>query len=263
MGIFVTVPTKSAIKKAIKKKRIYIDGIVASTSKYIAGGEEITLLDTEHKFPLKQIQLPLDILFEDQYLAVIYKPAGILVSGNKLLTITNGLAQNLIKSKLADAVPPKPVHRLDYATSGVLLVGKTASSITLLNKLFENKQIKKTYVAVTIGTMKTKGTIDQLVDFKKASTTYKVVKTVSSARFGVLNLVELHPKTGRKHQLRKHLSAIGNPILGDPLYTDEALLLKGKGLYLHALSLSFTHPFTSKKIAITKHLPKKYGKIFD
>ncbi|WP_337994735.1 hypothetical protein [Polaribacter ponticola] len=75
-------------------------------------------------------------------------------------------------------------------------------------------------------------------------------------------MVELQPKTGRKHQLRKHLSVLGNPILGDKEYFLEHKILNGKGLYLHAATLDFKHPFTGKKIVITKELPKKFTKIF-
>ncbi|WP_342454901.1 hypothetical protein [Tenacibaculum sp. L6] len=77
-----------------------------------------------------------------------------------------------------------------------------------------------------------------------------------------MNLVKLQPQTGRKHQLRKHLFAIGNPILGDKEYFLEDLILNGKGLFLHASTLDFKHPFSEEKITITKELPKKFKKIF-
>jgi 23S rRNA pseudouridine1911/1915/1917 synthase len=113
VGIFNTIPTKSGIKKAIKKELIFIDGILASTSKYISGEEKIELFQSEKSSIFKRLELQLEVLFEDEYLAIIYKPAGILVSGNKFVTIANGLTQNLKKSKQSDAVKPQPVHRLD------------------------------------------------------------------------------------------------------------------------------------------------------
>jgi len=262
VGIFTTYSTKSAIKKAIKKGLIFVNGKIASTGMYINGGETIELYQSEEKKSSKNLILPIEILFEDDYLAVIYKPAGILVSGNKFVTIANGLAQNLQKSSLPDAVHPKPIHRLDYPTSGVLLIGKTSSSIIALSKLFENKKIKKTYISICIGKMKEKGVIDFLIDNKTSFTDFNVLQTVVSLRFDFLNLVKLHPKTGRKHQLRKHLSAIGNPVLGDKDYGKENLILNGKGLYLHAEKITFTHPFTQKKISISKEIPKKFKKIF-
>jgi 23S rRNA pseudouridine1911/1915/1917 synthase len=260
--IFNTIPTKSGIKKAIKKELIFIDGVLASTSKYISGGEKIELFESEKSSTFERLKLDLQVFFEDDYLAIIYKPAGILVSGNKFVTIANGLSQNLKKSNLSDAVKPQPIHRLDYPTSGLLLIGKTSASIIQLGKLFKEKEIQKTYFAITIGKMKPKGFINSIVDEKQAYTNYEVLQSVISERFDFLNLVKLLPKTGRKHQLRKHLSVIGNPILGDKEYFLEDKILKGKGLFLHAATLEFIHPFTKEKVSISKELPKKFIKIF-
>jgi 23S rRNA pseudouridine1911/1915/1917 synthase len=262
VGIFSTIPTKSGIKKAIKKELIYIDGNLATTSKYISGEEKIELFQSEKSSIFERLELNLEVLFEDEYLAIIYKPAGILVSGNKFITIANGLTQNLKKSTHFDAVKPQPVHRLDYPTSGLLLIGKTSSAIIELGKLFQNAEIKKTYFAITIGAMNTVGYINFLIDKKIAQTKFEVLKTVVSERFGCLNFVKLAPKTGRKHQLRKHVSEIGNPILGDKKYFLTHKILTGKGLFLHAGILDFVHPFTNDKISITKKLPKKFTKIF-
>ncbi|WP_365940706.1 pseudouridine synthase, partial [Winogradskyella sp.] len=147
--------------------------------------------------------LHLDVLFEDDYLAVIHKPAGILVSGNSFKTIANALAQNIKRSALPDVTLPQPAHRLDFATTGILLVGKTSSSIRALNKLFENRAIKKTYYAVTIGEMYNQGKITSEVDGKTSQSNYTLCESVLSERFGKLNLVCLEPLTGRRHQLRK------------------------------------------------------------
>lgn len=142
------------------------------------------------------------------------------------------------------------------------MIGKTSSSIRALNQLFETKTIAKTYFAVTIGNMKTEGKITTTIDDKKSESNYKVLESVSSKRFGKLNLVQLEPKTGRRHQLRKHMASIGNPILGDKDYGIPGLILNGKGLYLHAYTLSFIHPFTNEAIAITDEFPKRFVKLF-
>ena len=262
VGIFKTNPTKSSIKKAIKKELIFIDGILATTSKHVSGGEKIELFESENSSIFERLKLDLEVLFEDDYLAVIYKPAGILVSGNKFVTISNGLSQNLKKSKQSDAVKLQPVHRLDYPTSGLLLIGKTSSAIIELGTLFKNKEISKTYFAITIDKMNTKGTINSAIDKKSALTEFEVLKKVTSKRFKFLNLVKLQPKTGRKHQLRKHLLSIGNPILGDKEYFLETKILNGKGLFLHAGAIDFKHPFTWDRISISKELPKKFINIF-
>lgn len=204
----------------------------------------------------------LKVLFQDDHLAVIHKPAGVLVSGNRFKTIANALPQNIQSSKLIDATRPQPVHRLDYATTGVLLVGKTSSSIRALNKLFENKQIDKEYYAIAIGEMNDQGTIVSEIDGKQSQSNYELRGSVGSKRFSKLNLVEVKPETGRRHQIRKHLSSIGNPILGDKEYGIEGLVLNGKGLYLHAYSLKFVHPFTDKEMLIKSDLPQRFKKIF-
>ncbi|WP_317045609.1 MULTISPECIES: RNA pseudouridine synthase [Arenibacter] len=193
---------------------------------------------------------------------MIHKPAGILVSGNSFKTIANALSQNIERSSLPDATKPQPVHRLDYATTGILLVGKTSSSIRALNKMFEDKKIEKTYCAVTIGEMNNEGKITTEIDGKKSQSNYELFKSVASKRFGKLNLVQLKPQTGRRHQLRKHMSSINNPILGDAAYGIENLILSGKGLYLHAYSLNFRHPFTNKQIYLKDEFPQRFHKIF-
>lgn len=262
VGIFITVPTKSALKKAIKKKLLTVNGMIATTATFINGGEEIVLSIPEDLSSKKKLIFPLEVIFEEEHLAAIHKPAGILVSGNRFKTIANALAQNLQISNLQDALKPHPVHRLDYATTGILLVGKTSSSIRALSKMFEDKKMEKIYYAVTIGKMKEQGKITTEIDGKPSQSNYELLETVSSKRFKQLNLVKLMPQTGRRHQLRKHLSSIGNPILGDKEYGIENLILNGKGMYLHAYSLSFIHPFTNQSIYLKSELPQKFKKIF-
>lgn len=262
VGIFNATMTKSALKKVLKKKNIKVNNTIATSATYIKGGECITLTVAKEKPAKKKLTLKLKVLFEDDYLALISKPSGILVSGNSFKTIANALAQNLKPSILKNATKPQPIHRLDFATTGVLLVGKTNDSIRALNQLFETKKITKTYYAVTIGSMKPHGIINTEIEKKEAYTEYKVCDTVVSKRFNRLNLVQLNPKTGRRHQLRKHLASIGNPILGDATYSLDNLILKRKGMYLHAFSLEFTHPFTEEKIYLKEEFPKKYGKLF-
>ena len=260
VGIFETIPTKSALKKGL----VFVNGKKASTALLIKGNEKIELYEViiDINSPKKKFDITLKILFQDEYLAIINKPVGVLVSGNSFATINNALPQVLKKSNLPDATIPRPVHRLDYSTSGLLLIGKTASSIIKLNKLFELKLIQKTYHAISIGKLPKNGEINTPIDTKIAFTKFSVLKTVPSDRFGYLNLIELQPLTGRKHQLRKHLFSLNSPILGDKDYCLDDLILKGNGLYLHASSLEFIHPFTSQKINISSNLPEKFHRIF-
>lgn len=262
VGIFSSVRTKSALKKVIKKGLVKVNDKTATTATIIKGGEHISLYVEEKKSSDKKLIFPLKVLYEDEYLAVIHKPAGVLVSGNSFITIANALSQNLKPSTLADATKPQPVHRLDFATTGVLLVGKTSSSIRSLNKLFEDNKVDKNYYAITIGRMQLQEdeiTLD--IDSKNSKSNYRVIESVDSIRFDKLNLVLLQPQTGRRHQLRKHLSSIGNPILGDKEYGFEKLILNGKGLYLHAYSISFIHPYTQNRVCVKDELPEKFTKI--
>ncbi len=128
--------------------------------------------------------------------------------------------------------------------------------------MFEDQKIDKTYHAVTIGLLKDKGTIKIDINKKPCITEFNIITRLSSKKYSFLNLVELIPYTGRRHQLRIHLSEIGSPIFGDIKYGKEGLIGKGNGLYLYASSLSFSHPFISKRVFAEIPLPKKILKIF-
>ena len=136
VGLFELIPTKSALKKALKKDQIEVDGKKATTATMITGGETIIFTPADYNEANKRLDLNLEVLFEDEYLAAIYKPAGILVSGNKLKTITNALPKALRKSECRDAVMPQPAHRLGFGTSGGLFVGQTFWRNRRLNRLF-------------------------------------------------------------------------------------------------------------------------------
>lgn len=262
-GMFQHIPTKSAVKKALKNKLVKINGISVNSGTFLLGGEIIELYQSDSEKNKPKIDIQLEVIFEDDYLALVNKPAGITVSGNKKWTLENALSSHLKKSSQPDALlNPEPIHRLDHPTSGILLIGKTASSVIQLNKLFENKNIQKTYFAVAMGKMAPEGQIDTPIDDKVSSTKYKVLTTEASEKFDFLNLVVLYPKTGRKHQIRKHLASIRNPILGDSIYCEENKLLKGNGLYLHAASLEFLHPFTQENMLFKATITKKFQRLF-
>jgi len=261
-GIFRTIPSRKGMKKAIDKGWVRINEKTASTGDYLFGGETIEL-SFEETIERPVIELKVEALFEDQFLAVVNKPAGIEVSGNRKWTLENALSFNLKSSSELDVLKyPEPIHRLDYPTSGALLIGKTNTAVIELNRMFAEREIAKTYMAITIGKMPDSGIVDSEIDEKASESEFKLLQTVTSERFGYLNLVELSPKTGRRHQLRKHMAEIENPILGDREYGTEGLILSGKGLYLHSVSLSFIHPFTKEKLTVEAPLPKKFVKIF-
>ena len=261
-NIFLVLPSKKGMKKAILKKRVLVNGEIGTSGLFLRGGEKIDLLEDKSQTPSSFV-LELKVHFEDKYLAVIEKPSGIEVSGNKRQTILNALAQNLTTSSAVDSlVTPMPAHRLDYATSGLLLIGKTQGVLTALNAYFKEKTIKKTYYAITVGKMAKNGLINTPVDDKDAVTVYEVEATLALENYAELNLVKLFPKTGRKHQLRKHLESLDRAILGDQLYKSTLPHPKVKGLHLHAAELSFTHPITHERINIKSPLLKKFTRWF-
>ncbi len=263
-GIFKAVSTRKGIKKAIARRRVQVNGTTGRSSKYISGGEEIVLLESKAELKKPKIDLEMEVIFEDDHLAIINKPPGIIVSGNKLRTVENALPTLLQPSSEVDAlIRPHPAHRLDFPTSGLLIIGKTSKCVTALNLLFEKREIHKTYTAITIGKMKDEtGHIDAPILKKSAITDYKRIKMTPSEKYGELNLVELYPVTGRRHQLRIHMHDIGHPLLGDSAYFKEGLQSRGNGLYLHASRLKFQHPIVDQLIEVEAQLPAKFNKVF-
>jgi len=261
--IFTTIPSRKGIKKAISRGEIIVDGEQATTGLWLKGGEKIELLESNVN-PPKAYQLKLEVVFEDEFFAVINKPAGISVSGNQFRTIQNALIGSIKLSKEEDTLRwPKPVHRLDAPTSGLLLVAKTATALMKLGQMFENKEIQKKYNAIVIGKIPERGTIDFEIEGLSSFTDYKLNRVVPSLRNQHLSLVDLYPKTGRTHQLRIHLSKLGFPILGDKRYGKAGEILEGKGLFLSALELQLNHPITNEQLTIKAEIPHKFSALLE
>lgn len=254
-GVF---PSKSAVKKAFKNELILLNGKIALSSEWLAEGDKVEVkaqdLGAFKIFPLK-----LEVLFEDAFMAVIHKPAGFPVSGNYYKTIQNALPYNLSVSKEEDALMlPRPVHRLDKLTSGLLLIAKTRSAQINLGRQFEAQQISKKYVALVKGKLEGEGIVDISIHHQHAKTLYKSVRVEKSLSYSDVSMVELQPKTGRTHQLRIHMAQIGHPIIGDTVYDSEKVL-KGKGLFLSARKVSFVHPVSLLHQTFEISLPSKFN----
>jgi len=252
------INTRTGIKKAIKRGEIKLNGDNTEGGKWLNEGDIIEIFEAKvsnHKvFPLD-----LKIIFEDDFFAIIDKPAGIEVSGNKFKTIQNALVHNLKPSTKEDALSrPVPVHRLDYSTSGLLICAKTHSAAVNLGKQFENKTVQKTYHAIVNGKSPKQGGIDYDIQNKKAHTDFITLNTVDSLVAGKISLVKLFPETGRKHQLRIHLFTFGHPIVGDKDYCGDFPLLKGKGLFLCATSVKLLHPDKQELIQFEIDIPHKF-----
>lgn len=255
---FESINTRAGIKKLIKKGFVKIDGMEVSGGQWLVSDQKVELYSgypSQHKV----FEMKLDVVYEDDEIAVIYKPAGIEVSGNKFKTIQNALVFNLKPSKQKDILSrPVPVHRLDYPTSGLLICAKTHQAAVNLGRQFEEKTIEKTYVAIVNGKTENEGRIEFDIDGKQAETLFKSLKTTSSIKAGHISLLKLNPLTGRTHQLRKHLASIGHPIVGDGLYNTNFPLLKGKGLFLSATEIHFYHPISKSKIELETAIPHKF-----
>lgn len=252
------IPSNKGIKKAIKRGELVLNEQVVETGRYLKLGDKLSLYSTEKNVPTTY-NLKIEVVYEDEYLAIINKPAGINVSGNMYRTIVNSLPYNLTKSTKADALSWfRPVHRLDNQTSGLLLIAKTQTAMIKLGNMFENKDIQKIYQAIVIGKTDNYGIIDKDIDGKKSISEYKTIKQVKSLRNKDLSLLELKPKTGRTHQLRIHLSGLGFPILGDKLYGREGSVLKHKGLFLCSVQLLFKHPIECKELDVKIKTPYKF-----
>ena len=255
-----TIRSRSGIKKTIKKGELLLDGRKASGAEWVKPGQKISLTDREEN-PPKPYEMPLEIVYEDDFLAIIHKPSGISVSGNKYRTIQNALLFNLANSTRENALKwPRPVHRLDYGTSGLLLVAKTRHTVAELGEQFEQRLVKKKYMAVVIGKTAEEGVIFDKIDNKEALTRFRLVKSVRSVHTGWLSLVELLPETGRTHQIRIHMAGIGHPVLGDDKYGTEFKLLKHKGLFLAAVGISFRHPTTGEELSFHLEIPYKFNR---
>ncbi len=259
VGIFEQLPSRKSTKKALKRKEIQYNGSVATSGVWVTEGATIQLLDLESQAP-KIYEIDLPIIYEDDYFAVVNKPAGLVTSGNQFRTLSNSLSGNVQPSPLPDAWKyPKPVHRLDSATSGLVVVSKTSKAHLALSQLFEKREIQKTYQAIVVGKTPPNGTITQLIDNQEATTHFETLKTIPSLRNGFLSLVRLSPKTGRTHQLRIHLSGMGHPIVGDTIYGEKGKTLLHKGLFLVAVGLAFEHPISRKGVTIEIEVPRKFG----
>lgn len=263
-------------------KNLIEEGHVLVNDKKVKAGYALKLNDvvSVEMIPARPIEtlpqnIPLDIVYEDEDLAVINKPKGMVVhpaNGNWDGTLVNALLYNIKDlSGINGEIRPGIVHRLDKDTSGLLVVAKNDFAHVALSKQIADKTCKRIYLALVIGNMPNdSGVVSNylgrdpknrlrytVVDNggKYAETHYKVL-----TRYKDYSLVEFELKTGRTHQIRVHCKYLNHPIVGDDLYGGKSKF-KTDGQMLHAYKLSFYHPRTNKYMEFEAQLPEYFQKI--
>jgi RluA family pseudouridine synthase len=260
---FRMITSRNGIKKAIKKNLVRIDRETGRTATRVRPGQTIEVY-TDSTGPAVPPRIDLDVPYEDDDLALVFKPPGLPVRGNRYRTLENGLPAHLQPSSLADALPePQPVHRLDARTRGLVICAKTVLSLKELSGQFQRREVRKVYRAITIGMPAPSGQVSRYLDGRPSLTRWLRLQTVPSCRYGCLSLVELYPVTGRTHQLRRHMGSMNTPVLGDELYGPERTLLRGKGLFLAALGLCFVHPRSGEEHSLALPTPEKFTRMLE
>lgn len=261
-GLFIQYPSNKSVKKAIKKGAILLNNKIAEGGRFLCKNDVIQVVDLEES-PPEPFPLKIDIIFEDEHLAVVHKPSGLVTSGNLFRTLENAIQNQVKVSTLKDALKwPKPVHRLDAATSGLIIISKTISAQIKLGEMLKNKLIDKTYHAVVTGNFPNSILeINEEIDSKISISKIKKISSEVSLRNKHLSLLELKPITGRTHQLRIHLSQSGFPIVGDIIYGKKGEILEHKGLFLAAVRLDFLHPISNQPLSIKLSAPAKFKKL--
>lgn len=277
--------SRSHAKLLIERQHALIDSAPRKPAYPVRGGETIEIWPLPAQPTVAEPEaIPLDVLYEDDHLAAIDKPSGMVVHpapGRWRGTLVNALLSYWGWDAQRDSVRPGIVHRLDKDTSGVILVAKTREALNALAAQFKAREVKKTYHAVAVGRMpESEGVIALPVgrhphDRKKMSVHARKSRPAES-RYNVLRfrhgatLVELHPRTGRTHQLRLHLAAIQHPILGDEVYGSRR---REQGLppafrafsrqALHAQAIEFRHPATGKEVTVRAPYPDDFAKLLE
>lgn len=269
--------SRSHIKTKIENGEVLLQDKIVKAGQKLKLGQVVSVKTTEPKtLDVKAENINLDIVYEDDDLAVINKPKGMVVhpaNGNFTGTLVNALLYNLKDlSGINGVIRPGIVHRLDKDTSGLLLIAKNDKAHVSLAKQIETKSCHRYYLALCTGNVKEdeghietgfgrslkdrkKMAVMPLGTGKKAITNYKVLE-----RFGQYTLVEFKLETGRTHQIRVHSKYLNNPIACDEVYGHKDKNFKVQGQLLHAYKIEFTHPTTNKQMSFTSNLPEDFEK---
>lgn len=262
------------LHKLITHKHIFLNNVITDTRNIVTSRDIVTVnLDFEEESEnIISTKIDLNIIYEDDALLVLNKPAGIAVHPS-ILHYTDSLSNGVkfyfesigLKRKI------RPVNRLDLNTSGLIVFAKNEYIQECLIQQMNEKVFHKEYIAIVVGKLKNKfGTINLPIarkensiiercvsdDGQEAITDYEIIKELNE-----FSVVKCSLQTGRTHQIRVHMAAIGHPLLGDTLYGTESSLIGRQAL--HSYKVSFVHPVTNKIINLTCGLPDEMQKIVD
>jgi 23S rRNA pseudouridine1911/1915/1917 synthase len=281
--------SRARVQQLISQDLVRVDDSSAKASLRLHGGERIAVLAAAQSPPLHAIaeNIPLDIIYEDADLAVVNKPAGMMVHAGAGATedqrnrgtLVNALLHHFGElSSVGGELRPGIVHRLDKATSGLIVVAKTDESHRRLAAQFVRRQVKKKYLVLVQGWLKRElGTINSSISRdqirrtrmttrraggREAISHYTVQRKLDSP-YGKFSLLEVQIDTGRTHQIRVHLASLGHPVMGDTLYGAQrelsnqtiGMTLSLARNFLHSAVLQFQHPRTGEPLSFSAPLP--------
>lgn len=262
--------SRSVAARLIDGGDVTVNGAGASRSARVQEGARVSVLLPPQPEAPQPEDIPLRVVYEDEHLLVISKPAGLVVhpaAGHVGGTLVNAL---LARGTAAGGAPERPgiVHRLDAGTSGLMVVAKTEEAHDRLVRMMAGREVRRVYLALVEGVPATEtGTVDApigrsgrhrkkmdvVAGGKPAVSHYSVLE-----RFDDAALLEVRPETGRTHQIRVHLRALGHPVAGDAVYGRDRRLAARLGLerpFLHAARLSFRHPLSAAAVELEDPLP--------
>ncbi len=268
--------TRSKVKNLLDDGCCTSKGVLLKPRDVTKEGDEIEItLKEPTSLDVKPVNIPLDIVYQDDSFAVVNKQQGLTVhagSGTDENTLVNALLYHLDKlSGINGVIRPGIVHRIDKDTTGLLVVAKNDEAHLSLSKQIEEKTCHRTYLALLEGVLKEdKGVIDTFIDRHKkdrvkmavstegrrAITEFKVLK-----RYENFTLCEFKLQTGRTHQIRVHSKYIGHPVVGDILYGYKNQKFNLNGQLLHAYKLEFNHPKTGERVCFEAPLPDYFEKV--
>ncbi|MGA9473328.1 MAG: RluA family pseudouridine synthase [Terriglobales bacterium] len=294
--------SRARLQQLIEKGEVLVNGTAAKASLRLKGDEQITITGPPQAPPLRAIaeEIPLDIVYEDDDLAVVNKPAGMMVhagagateDARNRGTLVNALLHHFkALSGVGGELRPGIVHRLDRATSGLMVVAKNDAAHRQLAKQFSGREVHKTYIALVHGWPKReRGTIQSAISRhtqkrtrmttrgfggRDAVTHYVVTRKIDSP-YGKFALLEVKIETGRTHQIRVHMSSLGHPVVGDSLYgapgeiRSQSNKRRAAGMpatltlernFLHSGTLEFAHPRTKELVKFSRPLPRELERL--